>query len=34
MTSPKAMIQVGNSSNVGTVEISDMLFTSIGNSWD
>ncbi|PYH85075.1 exo-1,3-beta-D-glucanase [Aspergillus uvarum CBS 121591] len=30
MTSPKVMIQVGNPGDVGTVEISDMLFTSIG----
>ncbi|UKZ82498.1 hypothetical protein TrVFT333_010287 [Trichoderma virens FT-333] len=28
--SPKVMLQVGNSGDVGTVEISDMLFTSIG----
>ncbi|GIJ86242.1 hypothetical protein Asppvi_005128 [Aspergillus pseudoviridinutans] len=30
MTSPKVMIQVGKPGDVGTVEISDMLFTSIG----
>ena len=30
MTNPKPMIQVGNVGDVGTVEISDMLFTSIG----
>ncbi|PYI01146.1 exo-1,3-beta-D-glucanase [Aspergillus sclerotiicarbonarius CBS 121057] len=30
ITSPKAMIQVGNSGDVGQVEISDILFTSIG----
>ncbi|RAL02989.1 glycoside hydrolase family 55 protein [Aspergillus ibericus CBS 121593] len=30
MTSPKAMIQVGNAGDVGQVEISDILFTSMG----
>lgn len=30
IASPKVMIQVGNPGDVGTVEISDMLFTSIG----
>ncbi|OOG00127.1 glycoside hydrolase family 55 protein, partial [Aspergillus carbonarius ITEM 5010] len=30
ITSPKAMIQVGNAGDVGQVEISDILFTSIG----
>ncbi|PWY88961.1 exo-1,3-beta-D-glucanase [Aspergillus heteromorphus CBS 117.55] len=30
MTDPKPMIQVGNAGDVGTVEISDILFTSIG----
>ncbi|RDW56742.1 pectin lyase fold factor [Coleophoma cylindrospora] len=30
MASPKPMIQVGTAGDVGTVEISDMLFTSIG----
>ncbi|CAK7568439.1 MAG: hypothetical protein SEPTF4163_006429 [Sporothrix epigloea] len=31
MTSPKVMVQVGNAGDVGTVEISDLLFTSIGS---
>ena len=31
MIAPQAMIQVGNVGDVGTVEISDMLFTSIGS---
>lgn len=31
MSAPKVMIQVGNAGDVGTVEISDLLFTSIGN---
>ncbi|KAJ5211430.1 exo-1-3-beta-D-glucanase [Penicillium cinerascens] len=30
MTDPKPMIQVGNAGDMGTVEISDILFTSIG----
>ena len=30
MTDPKPMIQVGSVGDIGTVEISDMLFTSIG----
>jgi glucan 1,3-beta-glucosidase len=30
MASPKPMIKVGNAGDVGTVEISDILFTSIG----
>ncbi len=31
MSAPKAMVQVGHAGDVGTVEISDLLFTSIGN---
>jgi hypothetical protein len=30
MSNPKPMIQVGKVGDIGTVEISDMLFTSIG----
>lgn len=30
LANPKAMIQVGNVGDVGTVEISDLLFTSVG----
>jgi hypothetical protein len=31
MTDPQTMIKVGNPGDVGTVEISDMLFTSVGS---
>jgi glucan 1,3-beta-glucosidase len=31
MANPKVMVQVGNAGDVGTVEISDMLFTSTGS---
>lgn len=30
MSNPQVMLQVGNYGDVGTIEISDMLFTSIG----